>query len=91
MSAELGKARLVQGDVGASDLEEMRFCADGRFGDGGFRGLCLLRCRRQAAHGDADAMMGVLGRCRHWDDGRGGANPHVVQARPGVVPQVGIG
>ncbi|WP_435870367.1 hypothetical protein, partial [Mycobacterium tuberculosis] len=23
--------------------------------------------------------------------GRGGANPHVVQARPSVVPRVGIG
>lgn len=94
MSAELGKARLV-GAMSVPPTWEGSVPA--RMASSAMAGLGAMPAEVPAAGGPMGMMpmpMGMGGAGAGMPAGmmgRGGANPHVVQARPSVVPRVGIG
>ncbi|WP_079024724.1 PPE family protein, SVP subgroup [Mycobacterium tuberculosis] len=92
--AELGKARLV-GAMSVPPTWEGSVPA--RMASSAMAGLGAMPAEVPAAGGPMGMMpmpMGMGGAGAGMPAGmmgRGGANPHVVQARPSVVPRVGIG
>ncbi|KCL22172.1 hypothetical protein W071_00621, partial [Mycobacterium tuberculosis TB_RSA161] len=87
MSAELGKARLV-GAMSVPPTWEGSVPA--RMASSAMAGLGAMPAEVPAAGGPMGMMPMPMGMPAGMM-GRGGANPHVVQARPSVVPRVGIG
>lgn len=87
LAAELGLARLV-GAMSVPPTWEGSVPA--RMASSAMAGLGAMPAEVPAAGGPMGMMPMPMGMPAGMM-GRGGANPHVVQARPSVVPRVGIG